>query len=105
MEAEDDAERLLRRTEKRAFAAFKISFHISKTDMLLYLDSCLQGIDIFKLSLFLFWYSILSLFSTGTFGVPLSVPILVNFNNTLNELGYFGSIIVKMDQNGYHYPK
>ncbi|CAG7904503.1 unnamed protein product [Brassica rapa] len=26
MEAEDDAERLLRRTEKRAFAAFKISF-------------------------------------------------------------------------------
>ena len=27
MEAEEDAERLLRRTEKRAFAAFKISFH------------------------------------------------------------------------------
>jgi len=26
MEAEEDAERLLRRTEKRAFAAFKISF-------------------------------------------------------------------------------
>lgn len=26
MEAEQDAERLLRRTEKRAFAAFKISF-------------------------------------------------------------------------------
>jgi hypothetical protein len=25
MEAEEDAERLLRRTEKRAFAAFKIS--------------------------------------------------------------------------------
>lgn len=34
MEAEQDAERLLRRTEKRAFAAFKISFvpvwHIAK---------------------------------------------------------------------------
>lgn len=29
MEAEEDAERLLRRTEKRAFAAFKISFHVS----------------------------------------------------------------------------
>ncbi|KAL4374432.1 hypothetical protein HN51_008236 [Arachis hypogaea] len=29
MEAEEDAERLLRRTEKRAFAAFKISFFIS----------------------------------------------------------------------------
>lgn len=29
MEAEDDAERLLRRTEKRAFAAFKISFLVS----------------------------------------------------------------------------
>lgn len=28
MEAEEDAERLLRRTEKRAFAAFKISFSI-----------------------------------------------------------------------------
>ncbi|KAJ0048809.1 hypothetical protein Pint_16600 [Pistacia integerrima] len=28
MEAEEDAERLLRRTEKRAFAAFKISFHV-----------------------------------------------------------------------------
>ncbi|GKV21525.1 hypothetical protein SLEP1_g31499 [Rubroshorea leprosula] len=28
MEAEEDAERLLRRTEKRAFAAFKISFLI-----------------------------------------------------------------------------
>lgn len=27
MEAEEDAERLLRRTEKRAFAAFKISFY------------------------------------------------------------------------------
>jgi hypothetical protein len=27
MEAEDDAERLRRRTEKRAFAAFKISRH------------------------------------------------------------------------------
>lgn len=27
MEAEEDAERLLRRTEKRAFAAFKISFN------------------------------------------------------------------------------
>lgn len=26
MEAEEDAERLLRRTEKRAFQAFKISF-------------------------------------------------------------------------------
>jgi hypothetical protein len=26
MEAEEDAERLLRHTEKRAFAAFKISF-------------------------------------------------------------------------------
>ncbi|KAG2321838.1 hypothetical protein Bca52824_015051 [Brassica carinata] len=29
MEAEEDAERLLRRTEKRAFAAFKISFLVS----------------------------------------------------------------------------
>lgn len=29
MEAEEDAERLLRRTEKRAFAAFKISFLFS----------------------------------------------------------------------------
>lgn len=29
MEAEEDAERLLRRTEKRAFAAFKISFIVS----------------------------------------------------------------------------
>ncbi|KAJ8433301.1 hypothetical protein Cgig2_012869 [Carnegiea gigantea] len=29
MEAEEDAERLLRRTEKRAFAAFKISFYYS----------------------------------------------------------------------------
>ncbi|GMY12739.1 ankyrin repeat protein [Fagus crenata] len=28
MEAEEDAERLLRRTEKRAFAAFKISFYV-----------------------------------------------------------------------------
>lgn len=28
MEAEEDAERLLRRTEKRAFAAFKISFFL-----------------------------------------------------------------------------
>lgn len=28
MEAEEDAERLLRRTEKRAFAAFKISFNV-----------------------------------------------------------------------------
>ncbi|KAL0441186.1 UNVERIFIED_CONTAM: hypothetical protein Sradi_0057500, partial [Sesamum radiatum] len=28
MEAEEDAERLLRRTEKRAFAAFKISFYL-----------------------------------------------------------------------------
>lgn len=28
MEAEEDAERLLRRTEKRAFAAFKVSFHV-----------------------------------------------------------------------------
>ncbi|RVW69960.1 hypothetical protein CK203_052712 [Vitis vinifera] len=28
MEAEEDAERLLRRTEKRAFAAFKISFRV-----------------------------------------------------------------------------
>lgn len=28
MEAEQDAERLLRRTEKRAFAAFKISFKV-----------------------------------------------------------------------------
>lgn len=28
MEAEEDAERLLRRTEKRAFAAFKISFAV-----------------------------------------------------------------------------
>ncbi|OMO49468.1 hypothetical protein COLO4_38544 [Corchorus olitorius] len=28
MEAEEDAERLLRRTEKRAFAAFKISFSV-----------------------------------------------------------------------------
>uniref|UniRef100_A0A0D3D0C9 Uncharacterized protein n=1 Tax=Brassica oleracea var. oleracea TaxID=109376 RepID=A0A0D3D0C9_BRAOL len=31
MEAEDDAERLLRRTEKRAFAAFKISFLVCFT--------------------------------------------------------------------------
>jgi hypothetical protein len=29
MEAEEDAERLLRRTEKRAFAAFKISSSFS----------------------------------------------------------------------------
>jgi hypothetical protein len=28
MEAEEDAERLLRRTEKRAFAAFKISYFV-----------------------------------------------------------------------------
>ena len=28
MEAEEDAEHLLRRTEKRAFAAFKISFYV-----------------------------------------------------------------------------
>lgn len=36
MEAEEDAERLLRRTEKRAFAAFKISFSIvSFFDLLL----------------------------------------------------------------------
>ena len=28
MEAEEDAERLVRRTEKRAFAAFKISFYV-----------------------------------------------------------------------------
>lgn len=33
MEAEEDAERLLRRTEKRAFAAFKISFFWSATLM------------------------------------------------------------------------
>ncbi|KAJ9546133.1 hypothetical protein OSB04_025840 [Centaurea solstitialis] len=32
MEAEEDAERLLRRTEKRAFAAFKISFSASLAD-------------------------------------------------------------------------
>ncbi|CAI0400201.1 unnamed protein product [Linum tenue] len=32
MEAEEDAERLLRRTEKRAFAAFKISFSATLAD-------------------------------------------------------------------------
>lgn len=32
MEAEEDAERLLRRTEKRAFAAFKISFQLLLKD-------------------------------------------------------------------------
>ncbi|GFS43668.1 hypothetical protein Acr_00g0086330 [Actinidia rufa] len=34
MDAEEDAERLLRRTEKRAFAAFKISFSASLADSL-----------------------------------------------------------------------
>lgn len=33
MEAEEDAERLLRRTEKRAFAAFKISFYFLKGEV------------------------------------------------------------------------
>lgn len=37
MEAEEDAERLLRRTEKRAFAAFKISLHLTLSDLHLHL--------------------------------------------------------------------
>ncbi|XP_022737469.1 uncharacterized protein LOC111290433 isoform X1 [Durio zibethinus] len=48
MEAEEDAERLLRRTEKRAFAAFKISFHVQLnkpylgyTSINIFCNSCL----------------------------------------------------------------
>ncbi|KAK7822066.1 hypothetical protein CFP56_037048 [Quercus suber] len=38
MEAEEDAERLLRRTEKRAFAAFKISFYVIERGRVLLLN-------------------------------------------------------------------
>ncbi|KAE8663312.1 Ankyrin repeat domain-containing protein 50 isoform 3 [Hibiscus syriacus] len=39
MEAEEDAERLLRRTEKRAFAAFKISLNVQLTKQYLRYDT------------------------------------------------------------------
>lgn len=73
------------------------------------LQFCLhkQFLDIgtFEVLIFLFWNSILHLFSTDTFEVllfRLLTLILVNFNNNLNELGYFkGTITFTIDQKEY----
>ncbi|KAK8945379.1 hypothetical protein KSP40_PGU005745 [Platanthera guangdongensis] len=54
MEAEEDAERLLRRTEKRAFAAFKIPFFYTKTAPIILLAFSPFQILFLKIFSFLF---------------------------------------------------
>ncbi|XP_030939804.1 uncharacterized protein LOC115964682 [Quercus lobata] len=59
MEAEEDAEHLLRRTEKRAFAVFKISFYvIERGRVLLSLDLAVCFFDKYPLTWLLFHDSV-----------------------------------------------